>query len=147
MRLKSGILFLNYYRIILWSYFEEFILEVTVNAGAIMFASGWIRLCVPFLIISTHTFFLFFVWTFIDFEKKGKKDTCPVLEQFLCHVAKTGQLMWVDHIDQTEIKLKHHKYSQTSFLIKLCPFEHYTYYFFVIVCSFYVCGTDTFFLI
>ncbi|KAM8754051.1 serine/threonine-protein phosphatase 4 regulatory subunit 2-like isoform 2-T2 [Acanthopagrus schlegelii] len=28
---------------------------------------------------------------FQDFEKKGKKDTCPVLEQFLCHVAKTGQ--------------------------------------------------------
>uniref|UniRef100_A0A4W6DE55 Protein phosphatase 4, regulatory subunit 2a n=1 Tax=Lates calcarifer TaxID=8187 RepID=A0A4W6DE55_LATCA len=28
---------------------------------------------------------------FQDFEKKGKKETCPVLEQFLCHVAKTGQ--------------------------------------------------------
>ncbi|XP_047186853.1 serine/threonine-protein phosphatase 4 regulatory subunit 2 isoform X4 [Scophthalmus maximus] len=26
-----------------------------------------------------------------NFEKKGKKETCPVLEQFLCHVAKTGQ--------------------------------------------------------
>ena len=31
------------------------------------------------------------MWAFTDFEKKGKKDTCPVLEQFLCHVAKTGQ--------------------------------------------------------
>ncbi|XP_029974896.1 serine/threonine-protein phosphatase 4 regulatory subunit 2-A-like [Salarias fasciatus] len=33
---------------------------------------------------------------FQDFEKKGKKETCPVLEQFLCHVAKTGQptLSW-----------------------------------------------------
>ncbi|XP_035511989.1 serine/threonine-protein phosphatase 4 regulatory subunit 2-A-like isoform X2 [Morone saxatilis] len=30
---------------------------------------------------------------FQDFEKKGKKETCPVLEQFLCHVAKTGQPM------------------------------------------------------
>ncbi|CAK6963926.1 serine/threonine-protein phosphatase 4 regulatory subunit 2-like [Scomber scombrus] len=28
-----------------------------------------------------------------DFEKKGKKDASPVLEQFLCHVAKTGQAM------------------------------------------------------
>ncbi|XP_041801696.1 serine/threonine-protein phosphatase 4 regulatory subunit 2-A-like isoform X2 [Chelmon rostratus] len=28
-----------------------------------------------------------------DFEKKSKKKTCPVLEQFLCHVAKTGQPM------------------------------------------------------
>ncbi|XP_053174415.1 serine/threonine-protein phosphatase 4 regulatory subunit 2-like [Scomber japonicus] len=28
-----------------------------------------------------------------DFEKKGKKETSPVLEQFLCHVAKTGQAM------------------------------------------------------
>ncbi|XP_034552350.1 serine/threonine-protein phosphatase 4 regulatory subunit 2-A-like isoform X2 [Notolabrus celidotus] len=27
-----------------------------------------------------------------DYEKKGK-ETCPVLEQFLCHVAKTGQPM------------------------------------------------------
>ncbi|XP_005926310.1 serine/threonine-protein phosphatase 4 regulatory subunit 2-A isoform X1 [Haplochromis burtoni] len=30
---------------------------------------------------------------FQDFEKKGKKDTCPPLEQFLCHIAKTGQPM------------------------------------------------------
>ncbi|KAM4611108.1 serine/threonine-protein phosphatase 4 regulatory subunit 2-like [Polymixia lowei] len=28
---------------------------------------------------------------FKDFEKKGKKETCPVLEQFLGHVAKTGE--------------------------------------------------------
>ncbi|XP_008277122.1 serine/threonine-protein phosphatase 4 regulatory subunit 2-A isoform X2 [Stegastes partitus] len=28
---------------------------------------------------------------FQDYEKKGKRETCPVLEQFLCHVAKTGQ--------------------------------------------------------
>ncbi|XP_061591439.1 serine/threonine-protein phosphatase 4 regulatory subunit 2-A-like [Cololabis saira] len=28
-----------------------------------------------------------------DFEKTGKKETCPELEQFLCHVAKTGQPM------------------------------------------------------
>ncbi|XP_023812515.1 serine/threonine-protein phosphatase 4 regulatory subunit 2-A isoform X1 [Oryzias latipes] len=25
------------------------------------------------------------------FEKKGKEEVCPLLEQFLCHVAKTGQ--------------------------------------------------------
>ncbi|XP_041858847.1 serine/threonine-protein phosphatase 4 regulatory subunit 2-A-like [Melanotaenia boesemani] len=30
---------------------------------------------------------------FQDFEKKGKKEICPVLEQFLCRVAKTGQPM------------------------------------------------------
>ncbi|KAJ0036215.1 hypothetical protein NQD34_004892 [Periophthalmus magnuspinnatus] len=31
-----------------------------------------------------------------DFEKKGKKETIPLLEQFLCHVAKTGEppLSW-----------------------------------------------------
>ncbi|XP_056130631.1 serine/threonine-protein phosphatase 4 regulatory subunit 2-A-like isoform X2 [Lampris incognitus] len=28
-----------------------------------------------------------------DFEKKGKKETCPALEKFLCHVAKTGETM------------------------------------------------------
>ncbi|XP_014345693.1 serine/threonine-protein phosphatase 4 regulatory subunit 2 isoform X2 [Latimeria chalumnae] len=28
-----------------------------------------------------------------DFEKKGKKEACPVLDQFLCHVAKTGETM------------------------------------------------------
>ncbi|KAI4881928.1 hypothetical protein NFI96_021101 [Prochilodus magdalenae] len=26
-----------------------------------------------------------------DFEKKGKKETCPILDQFLCHIAKTGE--------------------------------------------------------
>ncbi|XP_044772579.1 serine/threonine-protein phosphatase 4 regulatory subunit 2 isoform X3 [Neomonachus schauinslandi] len=26
-----------------------------------------------------------------DFEKRGKKEVCPVLDQFLCHVAKTGE--------------------------------------------------------
>ncbi|XP_071750701.2 serine/threonine-protein phosphatase 4 regulatory subunit 2-A-like isoform X1 [Centroberyx gerrardi] len=31
---------------------------------------------------------------FKDFEKKGKKDTCSVLEQFLCHVAKTGETIF-----------------------------------------------------
>ncbi|XP_072552497.1 serine/threonine-protein phosphatase 4 regulatory subunit 2-A [Salminus brasiliensis] len=30
---------------------------------------------------------------FRDFEKKGKKETCPVLDQFLCHIAKTGETM------------------------------------------------------
>ncbi|KAI5619502.1 serine/threonine-protein phosphatase 4 regulatory subunit 2-B [Silurus asotus] len=28
-----------------------------------------------------------------DFEKKGKKELSPVLDQFLCHVAKTGETM------------------------------------------------------
>lgn len=28
-----------------------------------------------------------------DFETKGKKESSPVLEQFLCHVAKTGETM------------------------------------------------------
>ncbi|XP_015228921.1 PREDICTED: serine/threonine-protein phosphatase 4 regulatory subunit 2-A-like isoform X1 [Cyprinodon variegatus] len=30
---------------------------------------------------------------FQDFEKKGKKEICPTLDQFLWHVAKTGQPM------------------------------------------------------
>ncbi|KAM9828826.1 serine/threonine-protein phosphatase 4 regulatory subunit 2-B-like isoform X2 [Syngnathus typhle] len=30
---------------------------------------------------------------FQDFENKVKRDTSPVLEQFLCHVAKTGEAM------------------------------------------------------
>ncbi|XP_072307995.1 serine/threonine-protein phosphatase 4 regulatory subunit 2-B [Eucyclogobius newberryi] len=28
-----------------------------------------------------------------DFDKKSKKEPCPILEQFLCHVAKTGETM------------------------------------------------------
>ncbi|XP_011612671.1 serine/threonine-protein phosphatase 4 regulatory subunit 2-B [Takifugu rubripes] len=28
-----------------------------------------------------------------DFDKKAKKETCPLLEQFLCHVAKTGETL------------------------------------------------------
>ncbi|XP_071350568.1 serine/threonine-protein phosphatase 4 regulatory subunit 2-B [Trachinotus anak] len=28
-----------------------------------------------------------------DFDKKAKKEACPLLEQFLCHVAKTGETM------------------------------------------------------
>lgn len=44
-------------------------------------------------VITNKVFFLLFMWTFTDFEKKGKKETCPELEQFLCHVAKTGQPM------------------------------------------------------
>ncbi|XP_028681240.1 serine/threonine-protein phosphatase 4 regulatory subunit 2-like isoform X1 [Erpetoichthys calabaricus] len=28
-----------------------------------------------------------------EFEKKGKKEACPVLDQFLCHVAKSGETM------------------------------------------------------
>ncbi|XP_029907094.1 serine/threonine-protein phosphatase 4 regulatory subunit 2-B [Myripristis murdjan] len=28
-----------------------------------------------------------------DFDKKGKKEACPLLEQFLCHIAKTGETL------------------------------------------------------
>uniref|UniRef100_A0A3Q4B7M0 Uncharacterized protein n=1 Tax=Mola mola TaxID=94237 RepID=A0A3Q4B7M0_MOLML len=28
-----------------------------------------------------------------DFDKKSKKEACPLLEQFLCHIAKTGETM------------------------------------------------------
>lgn len=40
-------------------------------------------------------YFSLFVFSllFADFEKKGKKEVCPVLDQFLCHVAKTGETM------------------------------------------------------
>ncbi|XP_051518181.1 serine/threonine-protein phosphatase 4 regulatory subunit 2-A isoform X2 [Myxocyprinus asiaticus] len=30
---------------------------------------------------------------FRDFEKKGEKETCPILDQFLSHVARTGETM------------------------------------------------------
>ncbi|XP_051961636.1 serine/threonine-protein phosphatase 4 regulatory subunit 2-A-like isoform X1 [Xyrauchen texanus] len=30
---------------------------------------------------------------FRDFEKKGEKETCPILDQFLSHVAKTGETL------------------------------------------------------
>lgn len=30
---------------------------------------------------------------FTDFEKKGKKEPCPVLDQFLSHIAQTGETM------------------------------------------------------
>ncbi|KAF3860749.1 hypothetical protein F7725_001004 [Dissostichus mawsoni] len=33
------------------------------------------------------------MWALTEFEKKGKNETCPELEQFLGHVAKTGQPM------------------------------------------------------
>ncbi|XP_029456954.1 serine/threonine-protein phosphatase 4 regulatory subunit 2 isoform X1 [Rhinatrema bivittatum] len=29
----------------------------------------------------------------LNFEKRGKKDVCPVLDEFLCHIAKTGETM------------------------------------------------------
>lgn len=37
----------------------------------------------------------FFLISFIltDFDKKGKKEPSPLLEQFLCHIAKTGDTM------------------------------------------------------
>lgn len=51
-------------------------------------------MCAVWINVITNTLtFLFFMWAFTDFEKKGKQETCPVLEQLLCHVAKTGQPM------------------------------------------------------
>ena len=38
---------------------------------------------------------LFWLSLTLDFEKKGKKETCPMLDQFLCHIAKTGDALWV----------------------------------------------------
>lgn len=35
---------------------------------------------------------LFTLFT-VDFEKKGEKETCPILDQFLSHVARTGETM------------------------------------------------------
>lgn len=35
----------------------------------------------------------FSFFSYLDFEKRGKKEVCPVLDQFLCHVAKTGETM------------------------------------------------------
>ncbi|XP_017265168.1 serine/threonine-protein phosphatase 4 regulatory subunit 2-A-like [Kryptolebias marmoratus] len=45
---------------------------------------------------------------FQDFEKKGKKEVCPVLEQFLCHVAKTGQpvISWLQFKSYFMFKLE-----------------------------------------
>ncbi|NXG29691.1 PP4R2 phosphatase, partial [Dromaius novaehollandiae] len=39
----------------------------------------------------SHSFRVLLVPT--DFEKRGKKEVCPILDQFLCHVAKTGETM------------------------------------------------------
>lgn len=33
------------------------------------------------------------LFPYLDFEKRGKKEVCPVLDQFLSHVAKTGETM------------------------------------------------------
>ncbi|XP_013864932.1 serine/threonine-protein phosphatase 4 regulatory subunit 2-B [Austrofundulus limnaeus] len=43
-----------------------------------------------------------------DFDKKTKKEPSPVLEQFLCHVAKTGQTMvqWSEFKDYFLFKLE-----------------------------------------
>lgn len=57
-----------------------------------LFASVGVTLCVLFGLLPKLQLF-FFMWVFTDFEKKDKKETCPVLEQFLCEVAKTGQPM------------------------------------------------------
>lgn len=46
-------------------------------------------------VIDLNNAFSFIHVSFTDFEKKVKKETSPALEQFLCHVAKTGQAMWV----------------------------------------------------
>lgn len=40
----------------------------------------------------------FSFFPYLDFEKRGKKEVCPVLDQFLCHVAKTGETMWVENM-------------------------------------------------
>jgi len=34
-----------------------------------------------------------FVFLSSDFDKKAKSESSPLLEQFLCHVAKTGETM------------------------------------------------------
>lgn len=43
-----------------------------------------------------------------DFEKKGKKEACPELDQFLCHVAKTGEtiVQWPQFKDYFMFKLE-----------------------------------------
>ncbi|XP_069822969.1 serine/threonine-protein phosphatase 4 regulatory subunit 2 [Dendropsophus ebraccatus] len=43
-----------------------------------------------------------------DFEKKGKKEVCPELDQFLCHVAKTGEtiVQWPQFKDYFMFKLE-----------------------------------------
>lgn len=40
-----------------------------------------------------HIIILLLFLLFTDFEKRGKKEVCPILDQFLCHVAKTGETM------------------------------------------------------
>lgn len=36
---------------------------------------------------------VWFIFVSSDFDKKVKKEACPLLEQFLCHIAKTGETM------------------------------------------------------
>lgn len=76
----------------LWRYFEEIVLEVMLDEDVITFASGWLGLC-KYVMYSCINFCI----CLPDFENKGKNNTCAVLEQFVCHVAKTGKPTWVYH--------------------------------------------------
>lgn len=69
----------------LWFYF--FVNHCILKLTSLFFLREHV-MWIVLVIIFTH------LW-FPEFEKKDKKDNCPVLEQFLCHVAKTGQPVWV----------------------------------------------------
>lgn len=47
-------------------------------------------MCKNIMFATASLFHLLFT---VDFEKKGEKETCPILDQFLSHVARTGETM------------------------------------------------------
>lgn len=66
------------------------------NAAVMLRTADFIQIDHDFLLYtnmpsSQRIFMYLFVST--DFDKKAKKETCPLLEQFLCHIAKTGETM------------------------------------------------------
>lgn len=60
---------------------------LVVQAVVTIFNIFFLSFCLLFLHSSRA------ILTPTDFEKRGKKEVCPILDQFLCHVAKTGETM------------------------------------------------------
>lgn len=86
--LKPNIIFSGYFKSIQLSYL------VQCSRMHLFYYLGDQRCFLAcFKVIKVKRSFFSSMLAFADFEKKGKKDTCPPLEQFLCHIAKTGQPM------------------------------------------------------
>lgn len=73
---------------------EALLERADVSEGVVLIVQKcWLRFLIHFFL----SLFCFrsscAVLTPTDFEKRGKKEVCPILDQFLCHVAKTGETM------------------------------------------------------